>query len=261
MIKKKQEIIKSFKQYAVEGINRKVTIESHKKRFDLNNEDIDWILAACNFKTKPKDLDYSTFYNNQICSIATPITTEKAQIYCIENFLTPIDCKLLIGVIEQDAKRAKTVSGISDKRTSSLSSLRYMDHPFYLSIERKLTDLMDLHPYQGETIQGQRYEIGEFYKAHFDSFSKDIANIEDFIVWQGDRTWTNMIYLNDVEKGGETNFPDLKIKIKTKRGMLLAWNNLKTDGSRNVLTKHEALPPESGKKYIVTKWWRSFSPV
>ena len=37
MIKKKQEIIKSFKQYAVEGINRKTTIERHKKRFKLKS--------------------------------------------------------------------------------------------------------------------------------------------------------------------------------------------------------------------------------
>ena len=43
--------------------------------------------------------------------------------------------------------------------------------------------------------------------------------------------------------------------------MLLTWNNLNKDGTRNVATKHEALPPKSGKKYIITKWWRSWSPV
>ena len=37
MIKRKQEIIKSFKQYAVEGVNRKVTIESHIKQ-QITNE-------------------------------------------------------------------------------------------------------------------------------------------------------------------------------------------------------------------------------
>ena len=35
--------------------------------------------------------------------------------------------------------------------------------------------------------------------------------------------------------------------------MLLTWNNLNKDGTRNVSTKHEALPPTSGKKYIITK--------
>ena len=33
------------------------------------------------------------------------------------------------------------------------------------------------------------------------------------------------------------------------------------DGTNNVKTIHEALPPTSGKKYIITKWWRSWSPI
>lgn len=261
MNNEKVEIIKSFKQCVIEGVNRKKTIENHKKRFKLNDDDIDWIIAACNFKTKPKDLDYSTFYKNKICSIATPITTSRAQIYYIDNFLTPIDCKLLVGVIEQDAKRALTVSGLSDKRTSSINSFRYTEHSFYLSIEKKISNLMDLPLSQSEIIQGQKYEIGQFFKPHWDSFSKEIVNYEDFVVWQGQRTWTNMVYLNDVEDGGETYFPDLDIKVKPKKGMLLSWNNLNKDGTRNVLTKHEALPPKSGEKFIITKWWRSWSPV
>ena len=42
----------------------------------------------------------------------------------------------------------------------------------------------------------------------------------------GQRTWTTMIYLNDVEKGGETYFKHLKLKIKPEKGLLIAWNNL-----------------------------------
>ena len=257
----KQQIIRMFRQFAVEGINRGKLIEGHKKRHNLTDEQIDWIIAACDFIPPPEKIDYSTFYNNEICLKATPIPTSKAQIYYIDNFLSPIDCKLLIGVIEQDAKRASTVSGVSKKRTSSLSTLRYLDHDFYLSIDKKLTLAMNLHPYQAETIQGQKYKIGEFYKPHWDSFTQTLPNYEDFVVWQGQRTWTNMVYLNDVDEGGETNFPDLKIKVKPKKGMLLGWNNLNKDGKRNILTRHEALPPKSGKKYIITKWWRSFSPL
>ena len=48
----------------------------------------------------------------------------------------------------------------------------------------------------------------------------------------------------------------LGIKLKPKAGTLIAWNNLNKDGSTNTYTEHEALPPTSGKKYILTKWWR-----
>ena len=42
---------------------------------------------------------------------------------------------------------------------------------------------------------------------------------------------------------------------------LEAWNNLYIDGTSNQNTLHEALPPKSGKKYIITKWWRSWNLI
>ena len=79
--------------------------------------------------------------------------------------------------------------------------------------------------------------------------------------WMGQRTWTTMVYLNDVEEGGETYFKHLKLKIKPQKGLLLAWNNLFFNGIPNYKTLHEALPPISGDKYIITKWWRSWSLI
>ncbi len=66
---------------------------------------------------------------------------------------------------------------------------------------------------------------------------------------------------DDVEKGGETQFPNINIKMKPKEGTLIAWNNLNIDGTNNENTLHEALPPESGKKYVITKWWRSWNLI
>jgi len=37
---------------------------------------------------------------------------------------------------------------------------------------------------------------------------------------------------------------------------LLMWNNMRPDGSPNLLTVHEGMPVVRGKKYIVTKWFR-----
>ena len=65
-----------------------------------------------------------------------------------------------------------------------------------------------------------------------------------------------MIYLNDVPEGGETWFPTAGIKVKPRAGLLLAWNNMKPDGSPNEATLHEGMAVVSGVKYIVTKWFR-----
>jgi homospermidine synthase len=73
----------------------------------------------------------------------------------------------------------------------------------------------------------------------------------------GQRTWTFMIYLNDVEGGGETEFPEIGVKLTPKRGRAVAWNNLRASGEGNELTRHQSLPVTAGTKTIITKWFRT----
>jgi prolyl 4-hydroxylase len=120
---------------------------------------------------------------------------------------------------------------------------------------------MGLEPFLGETMQAQRYEPGQYYKEHWDFFMPGTPENRLYCEWMGQRTWSTMIYLNDVETGGETYFKHLKLKIKPQKGLLLAWNNLYKNGLPNLKTMHEALPPVSGLKYAVTKWWRSYSLI
>ena len=110
-------------------------------------------------------------------------------------------------------------------------------------------------------MQGQKYLPGQYYKEHHDFFTPFTAEFKTYCEWMGQRTWTTMIYLNDVEEGGETYFKHLKLKIKPEKGLLIAWNNLFFNGIPNYKTLHEALPPISGDKYIITKWWRSWSLI
>ena len=56
-----------------------------------------------------------------------------------------------------------------------------------------------------------------------------------------------MIYLNDVEEGGETEFLYQKIRIKPKSNMGLIWPGGFTH-------THRGNPPLSGTKYILTGW-------
>ena len=65
-----------------------------------------------------------------------------------------------------------------------------------------------------------------------------------------------MIYLNDPEGGGETEFPDLGMKVSPKRGRAVVWNNLHASGQGNDATRHQSLPVTGGTKTIITKWFR-----
>ena len=85
----------------------------------------------------------------------------------------------------------------------------------------------------GEPLQGQRYRVGEEYRHHRDHFRIDKPH------WQverrrgGQRTWTAMVYLNAVEEGGETDFPELDLKIAPEPGLLVLWDNMDRQGMPN----------------------------
>ena len=66
-----------------------------------------------------------------------------------------------------------------------------------------------------------------------------------------------MIYLCDVEEGGQTCFTRIGVSVPPQRGALLVWNNAAPDGSPNVDTLHAALPVIRGTKYVITKWYRT----
>jgi len=65
----------------------------------------------------------------------------------------------------------------------------------------------------------------------------------------GNRTMAWMVYLNDVEEGGETEFLYQKRKFKPQKGDVLIW-----PGGFTHL--HRGNPPTSGDKYICTGWYQ-----
>ena len=62
------------------------------------------------------------------------------------------------------------------------------------------------------------------------------------------RTIAWMIYLNDVEEGGETEFLYYKKRIKAEKGKLLIWPAGMTHAHRGGLVLEKT-------KYIVTGWF------
>src|SRR3546814_3848935 len=73
-----------------------------------------------------------------------------------------------------------------------------------MRISRRIDDLLGINPMCGEPVQGQRYLPGQQFKPHNDWF----YTTEKY--WQlerkrgGQRSWTAMAFLNQVEEGGET---------------------------------------------------------
>lgn len=80
-----------------------------------------------------------------------------------------------------------------------------------------------------------RYDVGQRYKAHAD----DGPGCP--------RVISALIYMNDVEEGGETHFPLFDVTVQPKKGRLVIFPS-------NYAYLHEARPPTSGVKYSMAVW-------
>ena len=182
---------------------------------------------------------------------------DTAQVYYHPDFLDAATCDRLIAIIDAHRRPSTLLSDRNDQgfRTSDSCDMDRWS-PDVQPTDEAIARLLGIDPDFGETMQGQRYAPGQHFRAHHDYFHSSESYWERMQKEGGQRTWTAMIYLNDVEEGGATWFPQAGIKVAPRRGMLLAWNNMKPDGSPNEATIHEGMPVAAGIKYIVTKWFR-----
>jgi prolyl 4-hydroxylase len=86
------------------------------------------------------------------------------------------------------------------------------------------------------TLKRYRPASGEQFQLHFDSIYS-VANRYLVMLW----------YLNDVQEGGETRFPQLNISVRPQAGRLLIFPPY-------WMYQHEGVPPKSGEKFILSTY-------
>ena len=179
------------------------------------------------------------------------------QFYARPDFLSAEACAGLVAMIDANRRPSTLLSDRSGSgfRTSDSCDMdRWSDQ--VRPIDEGIAHLLGIDPANGETMQGQRYAPGQQFRAHHDFFHQGESYWQKMKATGGQRTWTAMVYLSDVEEGGATWFPRAGIRVSPRRGLLLAWNNMNPDGRSNPATLHEGMAVVSGVKYIVTKWFR-----
>jgi len=89
-----------------------------------------------------------------------------------------------------------------------------------------------------ENLRIKRYFVDgdDQFQPHFDSLDYN-SNRYLVFIW----------YLNDVTAGGETDFPDLGLRISAKAGRLLVFPPY-------WMFQHAGLPPKSNDKYIISTY-------
>jgi prolyl 4-hydroxylase len=186
------------------------------------------------------------------------VMEERAEIFAVGEFLSVQECDRLIAMVDGVAKPS-TVFDLNYQdqyRTSYSGDVNFAD-PFVRSINRRIDDLLGIDPSFGENIQGQRYLPGQQFKEHCDWFYTAADYWKQEKAHGGQRSWTAMAYLNEVEEGGSTDFTRIGVSVPPQRGALLVWNNATPDGLVNYDTMHAGTPVTQGVKYVITKWYRT----
>ena len=185
------------------------------------------------------------------------VPSPKVAMFIRKNFLDADTCAELMRLIDLD-RRPSTIAdpnGDNYVRTSETCDLKSADAIVH-RVEMAIADLLGIDPKHGEPLQGQRYEVGQEFKAHTDYFEPTGRDYARYCTVAGQRTWTAMVYLNEVDAGGATRFKAIDKIVQPETGKLITWNNMRPNGTVNPSTLHHAMKVRTGTKYVITKWFR-----
>jgi prolyl 4-hydroxylase len=185
------------------------------------------------------------------------IPSSQLEIFVVRDFLNQRETEGLIRLIDAERIPSQLLAPAADPEFRTSESCNLDPKAVIVQqIEAKIGQLTGIDPLLGETIQGQRYAVGQQFKPHHDFFYEDQPYWEAMHRSGGQRTWTAMAFLNVPIEGGQTAFPAAGVKVTPRPGNLLIWNNMDEAGEPNLYSLHQGAPVIAGTKYVITKWYR-----
>ncbi len=177
------------------------------------------------------------------------------------NVLSPIECAYLIELAKPHVKRAGVVLDegykASEGRTGSNHWLKYDEDDVVQSIGKRIADIVGLPLANAESMQIIHYGPEQEYRPHFDAFNLSLPRGQRAAKWGGQRLVTALVYLNNVEAGGATQFPKLGITVPATPGRMVIFHNTTHDISGpHPLSLHAGMPVEAGEKWAFNMWFR-----
>ena len=161
-----------------------------------------------------------------------------------------------------------------DIRTSSGTFLSRKQDPagVLLALEKRIADATHVRHEHGEPFNVLRYTPGQKYDSHYDTFDP-----ESYGPQTSQRIASFLLYLTDVEAGGETHFPlegpnglerlknidykscDGGLRVRPRAGDALLFWNVHPNRTFDKRALHGGCPVEKGEKWVATKWIRDKS--
>ncbi|CAA6653543.1 unnamed protein product [Spirodela intermedia] len=200
---------------------------------------------------KPRAMYYPNFASRKQCETIIRIAKSK---------LSPSSLALRKGETAESTKGIRTSSGTFLSAVEDSSGT--LD-----KIEDKIARATLIPKNHGEAFNILRYEIGQKYASHYDAF-----NPKEYGPQSSQRVASFLLYLSDVEEGGETMFPYenglnmnsgydfnecIGLRVKPRQGDGLLFYSVLVNGTIDPMSLHGSCPVIRGEKWVATKWVRN----
>jgi prolyl 4-hydroxylase len=188
--------------------------------------------------------------------------TISPQLMVLRGFLSDEECDHLIELGRPRIERSTTVDPdtgeiiIVQDRSSASTYFHLGQTPIVAAVEKRIADMVRLPVENGEGLQLLNYQVGQCYMPHFDFFDPALKGSGVVLATGGQRVATCIMYLNTVEAGGETHFPEVDRKVAPVKGDAILFYNILPDGQVDKMSLHASLPVLAGEKWAATKWMR-----
>lgn len=210
-----------------------------------------------------------------IASIPFQVLSWKPRALHFPNFATPEQCENIIQMAKSKLKpsslalrKGETAESTKGIRTSTGTFMSASEDTTGTleEVEQKIARATMFPRSHGEAFNILRYEIGQRYVSHYDAF-----NPAEYGTQKSQRIASFLLYLSDVEEGGETMFPYengsnmgtgydyekcIGLKVKPRKGDGLLFYSLYLNGTIDKTSLHGSCPVIKGEKWVATKWIR-----
>jgi len=188
------------------------------------------------------------------------------KIYSIMGVITAAECKhfqeistdfmqrSLVSSIDADKEK----KGALDKRRTSRNCWVKHNHSnITLSVAKRISELVQMPLENAESFQVLHYSSSQEYQPHMDTFDPKTDLGKSYLGKSGQRVITVLGYLNDVDKGGETSFPNVEKMITPALGKIAVFHDCyEGTDTPHPNSFHGACPVLSGEKWAFNLWYR-----
>lgn len=193
---------------------------------------------------------------------------DRPNLFIVDHFLTDSECAAMITMAEKQGLELGTFIPYGQNKSlvvndkSRMTAFENGANRLIARVEARIEEITKFPISCGERMKIVCYGRGAYVTPHHD-FTRNRNSIVR------DRIAQVLIYLNDVEKGGETIFPNIGIKVVPKKGRALFWCNvlglnfpdrmeiqpkIPSRLERDRYSLHGSEPVARGRKWIACKF-------